>query len=148
MRPEGQSELSGTFLAHLTAVLAASAAVDIYSEPGFYARLDALGEYFYANFAQLIERSGVPLRLQHLGARFGLYFGVPGPVRRYRDAAQQNREMFTTFVAGCLARGAYWHTAAHHGFSAAHDRAALDVALTAIEGALDDVRRQHCYSKV
>jgi glutamate-1-semialdehyde 2,1-aminomutase len=143
MRPEGQSELSGTFLAHLTAVLAASAAIEVYREPGFYPHLEALGDYFYGNFQELIDRSGVPLRLQRVGARFGLYFGVPGPVQRYRDAARQDRAMFTTFVAGCIARGAYWHMAAHHGFSAVHDRAAFDIALAAIEGALADVRQQH-----
>ncbi len=50
LRPEGQSELSGTYLAHLTAVLAASAALDEYAEPTFYKRLDALGERFYGGF--------------------------------------------------------------------------------------------------
>ena len=143
LRPEGTSELSGTYLAHLTAVLAAGAALAVYAEPGFYPRLADLGDFFYGGFERLIARSGVPLRLQHLGPRFGLYFGLTEPVTSYRAAAGQDRAMLRTFVAGCIERGAYVHLAAHHGFSAAHDREALGVALDAVDGALEDVRRKH-----
>jgi glutamate-1-semialdehyde 2,1-aminomutase len=143
LRPEGSSELSGTYLAHLTAVLAAQAAIDTYAAPGFYDRLGQIGHQFYTNFQRLIDRSGVPLRLQYVGARFGLYFGVSTPVTNYREAALQDRAMLKTFIAGCIARGTYFHLAAHHGFSAAHNEAAIDCALNAIDGALDDVRRIH-----
>ena len=33
-----------------------------------------------------------PARVQGLGARFGIYFGVPGPLRNYRDAVQHQRK--------------------------------------------------------
>jgi len=143
LRPEGTSELSGTYLAHLTAVLAAQAAIGIYASAGFYDRLGQIGEQFYTGFQGLIDRSAVQVRLQHVGARFGLYFGISAPVTNYRQAALQDRAMLRTFVAGCITRGAYFHLAAHHGFSAAHDAAAIDCALNAIDGALDDVRRMH-----
>ena len=64
LRPVGPSEHSGTYLAHLTAVLAALAALDEYSQPGFYERLNALGERFYGGLQSLIEHSGVPDTLQ------------------------------------------------------------------------------------
>jgi glutamate-1-semialdehyde 2,1-aminomutase len=136
LRPEGASEFSGTYLAHSTAVLAARAALDLYWAPGFYERLSALGERFYSGFTQLIDRSGVPVRLQHVGARFGLYFGITEPVTGYRAAARQRKDLMSTFVAGCIRRGAYVHLAAHHGFSAVHDDAAIDTALNAIGGRL------------
>ncbi len=140
LRPAGQSELSGTYLAHLTAVLAAQAALETYREPGFYERLDAIGERFYGGFRAIVERAGVPLRIQHVGPRFGMYFGIADEVTNYRQAARQDKAMLQRFVAGCIRRGVYFHMAAHHGFSAAHDQAALDRALEAIEGALGDVR--------
>lgn len=140
LKPEGQSELSGTYLAHLTAVLAAQAALETYREPEFYTRLAAAGERFYGGFGQLIEQSGVPLRIQHVGPRFGMYFGVREPVTNYREAAAQDQAMLQRFVAGCIARGVYVHLAAHHGFSIAHDDAAIDQALEGIAGALDDLR--------
>jgi hypothetical protein len=43
-------------------------------------------------------------------------------------------------VAGCIARGVYFHMAAHHGFSAAHDDTAIDRALEGIEGAIEGLR--------
>ncbi|MCS7056924.1 MAG: aminotransferase class III-fold pyridoxal phosphate-dependent enzyme [Thermoflexales bacterium] len=143
LKPAGRAEMSGTYLAHLTAVLAADAALDEYGQPGFYERLDALGEHFYGAFHSLIERSGVNVRLQYVGPRFGLYFGLDPhqPVVNYRQAAQQDHEAFLVFVRGCIRRGAYVHVSAHHGFSAAHTEADLDRALEAIEGALEDVKR-------
>jgi len=141
LRPSGRSEHSGTYLAHLTTVLAALAALEEYSRPGFYERLAALGRHFYGAFQGIIDRGGVPVRLQHVGPRFGLYFGLREPVEEYRQAARQNQAMLLTFVAGCIRRGVYFHVAAHHGFSAAHSEADLDRALGGIEGAMADVRR-------
>jgi glutamate-1-semialdehyde 2,1-aminomutase len=142
LRPQGQSEMSGTYLAHLTTVLAALVALEVYSQPGFYERLEALGRHFYTRFQELIDASGVALRLQYAGPRFGLYFGVREEVTNYRQAARQSREMLLAFVAGCIRRGVYFHVAAHHGFSAAHTEADLDRALEGIAGALEDVTRE------
>jgi glutamate-1-semialdehyde 2,1-aminomutase len=143
LRPEGTAEMSGTYLSHLTATLAAQAALEQYGSPGFYEKLDATGERFYGAFQHLIERSGVPVRLQSAGPRFGLYFGIAPdkPVTNYREAAAQNQPMFLTFVRGCINRGAFVHVSAHHGFSAAHTDADIDRCLEAIEGALNDVRK-------
>jgi glutamate-1-semialdehyde 2,1-aminomutase len=141
LRPEGQSELSGTYLAHLTAVLAASAALDEYSQPGFYERLDAIGRRFYAGFQEIVDRSGVPMRLQHVGPRFGMYFGLTSEVTNYRQAARQNRAMLLAFIAACIDRGVYFHVSPHHGFSAVHTEADIDRALEGIEGAMFEVRQ-------
>ena len=130
--------MSGTYLSHLTAVFAAQAALNEYSKAGFYERLDALGEYFYGEFQRRIDKRGVKLRLQHVGPRFGLYFGIDPqqPVRNYRDAARQNGAQLLAFVRGVIQRGVYFHVSAHHGFSSAHTEADLDKALAAIDGAL------------
>ncbi len=141
LRPEGESEHSGTYLAHLTTVLPALAALEQYSQPGFYERLDAVGEHFYSGLQASIDRSRVPVRLQYVGPRFGMYFGITSPVTNYRQAAAQNRDLSNTFYAGCTRRGVYLHPSPHHGFSAAHTEADMDRALEGIEGALSDVRQ-------
>jgi len=82
----------------------------------------------------------VPLRIQHVGPRFGMYFGITEEVTNYRQAARQDKAMLKRFVAGCIARGVYVHMAAHHGFSAAHDDAAIDRALEGIEGAIGELQ--------
>ena len=139
-RPLGDCEHSGTYLAHTTTVLAALAALEEYGRPGFYEHLEVLGEHLYSGFEEIIERSGVPMRLQHVGARFGMHFGHRDPVTNYREAARANRAMLLTFVAGCIRRGVYFHVSVHHGFSAAHTMADMDRVLEAIEGAVGDVR--------
>ena len=140
LQPLGSSQMSGTFLAHLTGVMAALAALEEYSRPGFYERLDDLCEEFYAGFQQAIDRSGVQLQLQFAGPRFGLYFDVAGDVREYRKAATKNHEAERNFVRACYQRGVYFQPAAHHGFSAVHSREDLQLALDAIAAALADVR--------
>lgn len=142
LKPVGDSEMSGTYLAHLTGVLAATAALAEYRAPGFYERLDAVGEHFYSGFQTLIDCSSVPVRLQYLGPRFGLYFGVTEEVTNYRQAAQKNRAMELTFIKGCIERGVYFHPSPHHGFSAAHTEADMDRVLAAAEGALADVQQE------
>lgn len=144
MRPLGSCEMSGTYLSHITAVLAAHAALDQYTSPGFYERIHAVADRFYAGFREIIAHSGVAVRLQHCGPRFGLYFGLPAdvPVTNYRQAALQDHAQFLRFVRGCIERGVYVHVSAHHGFSGVHTDADMDRALAAFEGALADVRRE------
>jgi glutamate-1-semialdehyde 2,1-aminomutase len=142
LRPLGECEHSGTYLAHLTAVLAAQAALEAYSADGFYERLNAVGDRFYAGFQEIIRRRRFPLRLQHVGARFGLYFGLIEKVTNYRQAAQQDGAMLRTFVAGCIKRGVYFHISAHHGFSAAHSDEDMDRVLQAIDDTLAEMAAQ------
>jgi glutamate-1-semialdehyde 2,1-aminomutase len=141
MRPLGDSEMSGTYLAHTTTVLAALAALEEYSRPGFYDRLDAIGERFYSGFQDIIARSGLPVRLQYVGPRFGMYFGLSEPVTNYRQAARKNLALELKFIAGCIERGVYFHNPPHHGFSAAHTEADMDQVLEAIEGAMAEVKQ-------
>ena len=140
LKPLGSSQMSGTYLAHPTAVAAALAALEAYSAPGFYEGLAAVSAHFYAGFDALIRRSGVVLRMQHLGPRFGLYFGVQGPVTDYRQAAPRDHAAELRFIRGCFERGVFFQPSAHHGFSSAHTVAHMDQVLQAIEGALGDVR--------
>ncbi len=141
LRPLGRSEMSGTYLAHLTAVLGATAALEEYSTPGFSDRLDALGQYFFTQFHEIIERSGVPVRLQHLGPRFGLYFGIRDEVTNYRRAACKVPALEHAFIAGCYRRGVYFAVSPHHGFSAAHSQEDMDRVLAAIAGAMEEVKQ-------
>ena len=140
LQPLGSCQMSGTFLAHPTAVLAALAALEEYSRPGFYDALDALCDAFYVGFQRIIDGSGVQLRLQHAGPRFGLYFGVTGNIVEYRKAATKNHDAERLFVRACYQRGVYFQPAAHHGFSAVHTGADLRLALDVIAAALSDVR--------
>jgi len=124
----------------LTAVMAALAALEEYSRKDFYERLNKLGKRFYDGFQEIINQSDVPVRLQYVGPRFGLFFGITEEVTNYRKACAQNLTMMHKFIADCITNGVYFHVSPHHGFSAAHTEVDIDRCLDVIEIALTNIR--------
>ena len=57
-----------------------------------------MADRLYNGLQTLFTRHGVEARVQGLGARFGIYFGVTEEVRDYRDAVRhlfENRRVVT-----------------------------------------------------
>jgi glutamate-1-semialdehyde 2,1-aminomutase len=140
LMPLGDCQHSGTYNGHPVAVAAGLAAVTAYREPGFYEHINAVAERLYGGLNEVFRRHGIAARVQGLGARFGIYFGAPQPVRSYRDAVQHHREQFLRFVATAIERGVYFHdyggAACHHGFCAAMSLADADEALNRLDDAV------------
>jgi glutamate-1-semialdehyde 2,1-aminomutase len=140
LMPQGDCQHSGTYNGHPVAVAAGLAAVTAYREPGFYDHIHAVARRLYDGLNGLFARHGVPAQVQGLGARFGIYFGLDGPVRGYRDAVRHQRERMLRFVAAAIAHGVYFHdyggAACHHGFCAAMTPADADEALNRLEDAV------------
>src|SRR5205809_3641214 len=92
----------------------------------------------------LFERHRIAARVQGLGARFGIYFGVEGPLRNYRDAVRHQREQMLRFIASAIRQGVYFHdyggAACHHGFCAAMTLADAEEALKRLDAAVGDMR--------
>lgn len=139
LAPTGPVAHSGTYSGHLLSVLAAIATVEQLRQPGVYDQLLETTETFYWDLQRIFDRYSLPVRVQGLGARFGLYFGRREPVRRYTDAINHQHEMNRRFVLGCLERGVYFHAynrqgaPGHCGISLAHESKHLDEALNVIE---------------
>jgi glutamate-1-semialdehyde 2,1-aminomutase len=144
LMPEGNCQHSGTYNGHPLAVAAALAAVTAYRQPGFYDYLHALGERLFGGLNGILDRQQVPGRVQGLGARFGIYFGVTGAVRSYRDAVRHDRQKMLQFVAAAIGRGVYFHdyggAACHHGFCAAMTLADVDEALNRLDDAVRSMK--------
>jgi len=139
--PLGAAVHSGTFNANLIPVMAAGAFLEVISAPGFYEQLAELEAFFYPALQAIFDRLGEPVRVQALGARFSLLFGLDGPPTGYRQVmAGVDRGRETAFYAAAIERGVYFHHAWHHGFSAAHTRADLELALDRIEDAARHLR--------
>src|SRR6516225_3454602 len=98
LMPLGDCQHSGTYNGHPVAVAAGLAAVTAYKQPGFYDHLHAVADRLYGGLQALFRRHGIAARVQGLGARFGIYFGVTDPVSNYRDAVKHRREQFLRFV--------------------------------------------------
>jgi glutamate-1-semialdehyde 2,1-aminomutase len=123
LMPVGDCQHSGTYNGHPVAVAAGLAAVSAYREPGFYEHINAVAGKLYPGLQGILDRHGVAARVQGLGARFGIYFGIRGEVRNYRDAVRHHREQMLRFVAAAIRNEVYFHdyggAACHHGFCAA-----------------------------
>ena len=144
LAPTGPVVHSGTYSGHLLSVLAALTTLDELSQPGIFERINATGDAFYRDMQDIFDRTGVPARVQGMGARFGIYFGITQPVRTWTDALGHDHELNRRFAAGCIERGVYFHgytrqgPPGHAGFSLAHSDEDFAETLTVIE----DVSRQ------
>jgi glutamate-1-semialdehyde 2,1-aminomutase len=120
LMPIGDCQHSGTYNGHPVVVAAALAAVKAYRAPGFYDRIQAVGDRLFPGIQSLFNKHGVRARIQGLGARFGIYFGIDEEVRNYQDAQRHDRKQMLQFIASAIREGVYFHdyggNACHHGF--------------------------------
>jgi glutamate-1-semialdehyde 2,1-aminomutase len=146
LMPVGDCQHSGTYNGHPVAVAAALAAVAAYRQPGFYDHVHAVARRLYDGLQELFNRHRIQARVQGLGARFGIYFGIRDPVRSYRDAIQHHRDQMLRFIAAAIRHGVYFHdyggAPCHHGFCAAMTLAEVDEALKRLDAALAEVAAQ------
>jgi glutamate-1-semialdehyde 2,1-aminomutase len=123
LMPVGDCQHSGTYNGHVVCVAASLAAITAYRQPGFYDHINAVGRVLCEGLNEVFVRHGVTAHTQGLGARFGIYFGLPGQAANYRDAVAHQRERMLAFVAVAIKHGVYFHdyggAACHHGFCAA-----------------------------
>jgi glutamate-1-semialdehyde 2,1-aminomutase len=126
--PLGKAVHTGTYNAHLIPILAAHAFLDTIAEPGFWERLLGLHQRLYAGLERAFEDAGLPVRVQGVGARFGLYFGLDPKtgVTHYRQAARYDRAMQLAFCREMYRRGVYTTPVWHHGISAMHTPELVD----------------------
>lgn len=131
--PLGPAVHTGTYNAHLIPVLAAHAFLDTIGRPEFWPNLLATHERLYRGLDDAFRRAGVPIRVQGVGARFALYFGLDPATRvtAYARAATFDREMQLRFSREMLDRGVYVNPVWHHGVSAAHTPADVDAIVAA-----------------
>ena len=138
LAPHGPVAHSGTYSGHLLSVLAAIATLEELRKPGVYDELNEQGQTFYRDLQDIFDRHGLPVVVQGLGARFGLYFGRREPVTTYRDAVAHDHALNQRFTIGCLERGVYFHAytgtgaPGHAGFSLAHGRQDFTLTLEAV----------------
>ncbi len=143
LMPQGTCQHSGTYNGHIVSVAAAIAAIRAYCEPGFYDHINALGARLFPGLTEIFKRRQVVGRVQGLGARFGIYFGVTDELRNYRDATKHQRETMLKFIAAAICNGVYFHDygggACHHGFASAMSLADVDETLEKLDRAVAEM---------
>jgi glutamate-1-semialdehyde 2,1-aminomutase len=140
LMPIGDCQHSGTYNGHPTAVAAGLTAVTAYCQQEFYDHIFAVADRLYHGLSEIFARHGIAARVQGLGARFGIYFGVADPVCNYRDALNHQREQMLRFIRAAIEHGVYFHdyggAACHHGFCAAMTLADTEEALNRLDQAV------------
>ena len=140
LMPTGDCQHSGTYNGHPVVVAAALAAIRAYREPGFYDHIHAVASLLIDGLTRLFANHGVAAHVQGLGARFGIYFGLPGHAHDYRDAVQHQRSQMLGFIKASIEHGVYFHdyggAACHHGFCAAMSANDVQEALRRLDAAL------------
>lgn len=134
MAPLGASAHSGTYAGHLIPVMAANATLDEIDKPTFYEKIYGLASRLYTGLAGIFSDSKLNIKVQGLGARFGLYFGIKKDrVQTWRDCWDNDTVMNLKFYELMLKRGVYFHDyggrPCHHGFSIQHSEADIDEVL-------------------
>src|SRR5205807_8064029 len=108
LMPIGDCQHSGTYNAHAVAVAAGLAAVTAYRQPGFYEHIHAVADRLYGGLQALFTRHRLEARVQGLGARFGIYFGITEEVRDYRDTLKHQRGRMLQLVKSAIEHGVYY----------------------------------------
>jgi glutamate-1-semialdehyde 2,1-aminomutase len=143
LAPLGPVAQSGTYSGHQFGVMAALATLQELSRPDFYPHIGALSTRLYDGMNESFARHGLPGRVQGLGSRFGIYFGIQQPVRNYQDAARRDSEMMHRFVRACFRRGLYFqsigHAIGHSGICSAFTRDDIEWALEQIDAVLAEL---------
>jgi glutamate-1-semialdehyde 2,1-aminomutase len=145
LMPLGDCQHSGTYNGHPVVVAAGQAAVTAYCEPGFYEHIHTIAERLLRRLRELFAQRGLKVRVQGLGARFGLYFGLPPDevVADYAQAQRHDRAQLMRFYSAAIKHGVYFHdyggAPCHHGFCAAMTAADVDEVLDRLGRATAEV---------
>ena len=140
LMPIGDCQHSGTYNGHPSTIAAGLAAVKAYRSPGFYEHIHAVAARLYPGLNAIFAKHGIKARVQGLGARFGVYFGLDEEVRGYNQVQRHDRQMMLRFIAAAIAHGVYFHdyggAACHHGFCGAMTEGDAEEALMRLDDAV------------
>jgi glutamate-1-semialdehyde 2,1-aminomutase len=105
-----------------------------------FARLEGLTRRLTSGLADVLTRRGVQHRVDGQGSMFGLFFS-DGPVTDLVSAKRSDTARYARFFHALLDRGYYFAPSQFEaGFlSLAHDEAAIDGTIAAVDDALDEV---------
>ena len=137
--PIGPVYQAGTLSGNPLAMAAGLAQLNQLSsgKPDGFQRLDQLGLHFETGLRRLMEKKGIPHRINRVGSMFCLFF-TDREINNVDDVMKQDLEMFKKFFWACLEKGVYIAPSPYEtGFlSLAHTEADIDDTLTVFEEAL------------
>jgi glutamate-1-semialdehyde 2,1-aminomutase len=125
--PSGPVYQAGTLSGNPLAMAAGLATLRAAGEPGFYERLEELGQRWRDGMIDSASAGEVPFALNQLGSMVSIFFSG-GPVTDLASAAEADTEAFKDFFWHMISRGVYLAPSQYEaGFiSAAHSEEDLE----------------------
>ena len=104
--PSGPVYQAGTLSGNPLAMAAGLATLRAADEPGFYERLERLGERWRQGMREAASAGDIPFTINQVGSMVSLYF-TGGPVTDFVTAAASDTEAFKDFFWHMVSRGIY-----------------------------------------
>jgi glutamate-1-semialdehyde 2,1-aminomutase len=125
--PSGPVYQAGTLSGNPLAMAAGLATLRRSGEPGFYDRLEELGERWRRGMIEAASAGDVPFTINQVGSMVSIFF-TGGPVTGFASAAASDTEAFKDFFWHMISRGVYLAPSQYEaGFiSAAHTEEDLE----------------------
>jgi glutamate-1-semialdehyde 2,1-aminomutase len=124
--PTGPVYQAGTLSGNPLAMAAGLATLRVAGQPGFYDRLEELGETWRKGMGEAASAGNTPFSINQVGSMVSLFF-TGGPVTDFGSAAASDTAAFKDFFWHMLSRGVYLAPSQYEaGFiSTAHSEADL-----------------------
>ena len=137
MAPAGPVYQAGTLSGNPIAMTAGFEQLrELHDHPERYERLERAGEKLFGGIARILGENGVPCTVNHVGS-IGSVFFAPDVVVDYESAKRCDVDAFARYFRFMLERGIYLAPSQFEAMfiSCAHDDAALDETLAAVQAA-------------
>ena len=105
--PSGPIYKAGTLSGNPLAMAAGLATLRAAGEPGFYERLEELGERWRRGMDEAASEGDLPFTINQVGSMVSIFF-AEGPVTDFGSAARSNTEAFKNFFWHMLGNGIYF----------------------------------------
>jgi glutamate-1-semialdehyde 2,1-aminomutase len=104
--PSGPVYQAGTLSGNPLAMAAGLATLRQGGEPGFYERLEELGELWRRGMREVASEGDVPFSINQVGSMVSIFF-TDGPVTDFASAAESDTGAFKDFFWHMISRGVY-----------------------------------------
>lgn len=133
--PSGNVYQAGTLSGNPVAMAAGYTMLKILRQgPRIYGKLNESGDYFFGGLQRIVQKAGLPYRVNHIGS-VGCLFFTDREVTDYGSAKTSDTDAYAAYCNYMLGHGIYLAPAQTEAMflSAAHTKSQLDATLEAAE---------------
>jgi len=140
--PLGNVYQAGTLSGNPLAMIAGYTLLTYLKEnPSIYSDLEEKGTYLKNGLQKVLEASGTPFVINHLGSMISVHFSEK-PVIDFASASAANNALFNKFFHAMLRRGVYLPPSAYESWflSNALSQKDLDITIEAARESLKEIK--------